>query len=221
MNRTARVRSERGQVATALVMILCVGLVAVGLIGVFALSRGADEKSKAQSAADAAALAGAASFEDLVPNIIGLIHSRRGLDGAFGCGLGRGDAEDFAGRNDAVLTEYCFDARDDRVRVAVRMNDPVTQDVGPAEATAEASTGLGLGDCDWKDEEPPTPTPSSSSSSSPTATPSTPTTPPPPPDFTSTLTCGGFRAEFEVDGETGRLQLSHIDLDTLKPRLKR
>ena len=220
MNRTARITSERGQVATALVMILSVGLVAVGLIGVFALSRGADEKSQAQSAADAAALAGAAAFDDLVPDIIGLIHSRGGLDGAFGCGLGRAEAEDFARRNDAALTEYCFDARDDRVRVAVRMNDPVTDDVGPAEAAAEASTGLGLGDCEWKDEEPPTPTPSSSSSS-PTTTPSSPPTPPPPPDFTSTLTCGGFRAEFEVDGETGRLQLAHLDLDTLKPRLKR
>lgn len=221
MQRIQRHGRERGQVATGIILSVVVGLVAVGLLGVVALSRGADERTKSQSAADAAALAGANSLADVIPNLIGLIHSRRDLDDAFGCGLGRAAAEDFASRNGATLTSYCFDARADQVRVSIRMNEKVTDDVGPATAKAVASPELGLDDCDWTDHEPPPPTtPSSTTTTSPSPTSSTPTTPPPAQDYTTTLKCGPLKAVFKVDGETGRMQLSSIDLKTLRPRLK-
>lgn len=219
MKRRKHVRGESGQVATAIVLVVVVGMIAVGLFGVFAVSRGADERAKSQSAADAAALAGADALTDVIPGIFDLFNSKGDLGSAFRCGLGRSAADDFASRNDAYVTSYCYDAHDDEVRVSVRMNDPVTDDVGPATAKAVASTGLDLGNCSWRDDEPPSPSPSPSSSTTPTPSPSPPTTPPPPPDTGTTLTCGGLRAVFEVDGETGRLRLVDLDLDPLKPRL--
>lgn len=213
-----RLRRERGQVALALILSVTVGLVAVGIFGVVALSRGADEKSKAQSAADAAALAGADALVEDLPGRLGRLVGRGGLQGLFGCDLGRDAASDFAGRNEAQLTEYCYDARDDRVRVAVRMNEGVTEDVGPAEAEAEASAGIDFGSCSWRNEDPPTPTTTTPTTTS-TAPP--PTTPPPAPDFITQLNCGRLSARFQVNGETGKLQLVKVDIDDVEPRLER
>lgn len=209
---------ERGQVTTAIVLSVTVGLVAVALFGLVALARGADERTKSQSAADAAALAGADALNDLLPGLFAQIGSKHGWRDVFGCGLGRGAAADFASRNDATLTDYCFDVGDDEVRVRVRMNDPVTDDVGPATAKATARTGLDLGHCDWDDEEPPTPS-TTSPSTTPTSSPS-PTTTEPPPDYGTTLRCHGVTVRFVVDGETGKLTLDDIDFDPFKARLK-
>lgn len=222
--RSRRSRDERGQVATAMFIVTFTALLAVALWGVFALSRGVDERSQAQSAADAAALAGAGALEAAIPVLLGELSSKAGLPGlgsSIGCGLGQGDAQQYAERNEAILTDYCFDFGADRVRAVVEMADPVSEDVGPAEAGALAETGVSLDGCTWEDEEPPptpTPTPTPTPSGSPTATP-TPTEPPDPPDLGTTLDCGFFTAQFTILGSSGLLRLDDVQVDPIEPRL--
>lgn len=220
--RRARPRDESGQVTTGLVMVVMVGLLAVALLGVFGLSRGVDERSKAQSAADAAALAGAGALQEAVPAVLALLtRPDQDLGSLVTCNFGRDDADAYATSNDATITYYCFDFAADRVEVEVEMNDDVSADVGPAEAGAIASTGLDLADCSWDTEEPPaeTETPTPDPDPSPSGPPSPPESPPPPPDLGSTLECGPLTAQFTVGGESGLLTLDDFELDDLEPSL--
>jgi len=238
--RGRRSVDERGQVTTALVMVVILGLTAVATLGVFALARGVDDRSRAQTAADAAALAGAGVLGDALPEILGLLDAKDGdLASYVGCDLGRADAEEYAAANDATLTAYCFDLASGEVTVEVRMQDPVSDDTGPAEAGAVASTGLDLGSCLFEDD-------AVEVQPSPTSTP-TPeggdgggqggggqggggqggdqggdgadTPPPPPPDLGTTLDCGPLSAQFTIGGEDGRLSLESVDVGDLEPEL--
>jgi hypothetical protein len=212
-------RGERGQVTTALVIIVVVALVTLSVVGLMALARGVDEKSQAQSAADAAALAGAAVLSDELPDLLGLIDDKDDVFGLVGgCGLGQDEAATYASKNEAVLTGYCFDLAAGRVEADVRMSEPVSDDVGPARASAVASPGLDLSSCSWNDEEPePTPTPTPSPT--PTEPPDEPPPPPPPPpDIGTTLSCGPLTAEFVIGGESGLLTLVDVEVD-LEPSL--
>ncbi|WP_435743814.1 pilus assembly protein TadG-related protein [Nocardioides sp. SYSU DS0663] len=220
-------RSRRdgfGQITTGLVMVVSVALIAVAFSGVALLSRGVDEKSQAQSAADAAALAGAGALRDLIGELLDLVTSKGGLGGTAGCALGRDLASTYAEKNDATLTDYCFDLASGEVRASVRMQEPVSDEVDAAEASAVASTGLDLSSCTWQDEEPPPPSPTPTATPSATATPSdgptaSPEPPPPPPDLGTTLSCGPLTAEFVIDGETGLLSLAGFELGGLTPSL--
>lgn len=214
-------RGEQGQVTTALVIVVIVALVTLGMVGVFALARGVDEKTKAQSAADAAALAGASALTAELPGLLGLVGSKDDIFSlSVGCGLGQDRASTYAGRNGATLTEYCFDLGADRVTARVEMTAPVSEDVGPAKAGSVASTGLDLSDCSWNDDEPePTPTPTPTPTEPPDDPPSPPPPPPPPPDIGTTLSCGPFTAHFLIGGITGLLTLVDVEIDELEPSL--
>ncbi len=200
-----------------LVMITVVALVAVALFGVVAISRGADERTRAQTAADAAALAGVDAVPALLTVLFDGVDSKDDLGTlVLGCNLGLAQAQSYASQNDAVVTSYCFNASTGRAEVAVRMNDPVSADNGPAEADAKAENGFARSSCSWVDEEPeetdePEPAPPAEGE--------TPPPPPPPPNWTTTLTCGGLKAVFTVDGETGDLALESFDVTALEPTL--
>ncbi len=219
--RTARARGEQGQVTTALVIVVIVGLVTVGIFGVLGLARGVDQKSRAQSAADAAALAGAGTLSDQLPEILALVDTKGDLASLTGCALGQDRAEEYSQRNGATLTSYCFDLARDEVMAEVEMWEPVTSDVGPAVARAIASTGLDISQCSWADDEPPEPEESEEPSEDPTDEPSSPPPPPPPPpDLDTTLSCGPLTAIFTIGGETGLLRLVDVQLSgSLEPRL--
>lgn len=205
---------------TALVMIVMLGLLAVAFLGVFLLSRGVDERSKAQSAADAAALAGAGVLDDAIPELLGLVHGKTDLASLIGCGLGEADARHYADANDAAVTSYCFDAGSDRISVEVRMQDPVSGDVGPAEAGAVAETGLRLGSCWWHDATPdPVEPPADDDKGGGKGDGKDDEPPPPPPDIPTTLDCGPLHASFLIGGVDGLLRLTDFHLDRLEPRL--
>lgn len=207
---------ERGQVAMSLISIALVGLVALAFFGIYLFGRGVNDKTQSQTAADAAALAGA---QDLVGSVTTLLAglTAKDLGGVGGCNAGKNVAESYAEKNDAALTDYCFDSRTGEVAVSVRLDHEVAADLGPATASAVASTGLDLADCRWEDDEEETPT----SSPSPSADPSdSGTPPPPPPDVPTTLTCGGLVVRYVIDGTTGQLRLDGaVDLDDLTPHL--
>lgn len=224
LRRARRRRDERGQVTTALVIMATVFLVALAVFGVSALGHGVDEKSKAQSAADAAALAGAGSIANELTALLGLLHSKGDLGGLAGCALGQPDASAYAAKNDATLTSYCFDLARNRVEASVRMNQPVSDEVGPAVARAVASSGFDVGSCSWQDDPPPSPTPTptptpTESPDEPSGPPPSPTPPPPPPDIGTTLTCGPIVAHFVIGGSNGLLSLVDVDVHGLEPRL--
>lgn len=222
--QVTRKRDQRGQVTTALVIAVTVAVCAVAFYGVLALGRGVDERTQAQAAADAAALAGAGSFEAALPGLIGQLssHGQHLGNDQFSCDFGRALANEYAEKNDARLVSYCFDAAEGEVRAEVEMNDRVNEDIGPARADSVASTGVNFADCEWEGgpPDPPSPTPTPTQTASPSGSPSpTPTpTPPPLPNWVTKFDCGSFSVEFEVDGETGHLRVKDIRFD-VQPRL--
>lgn len=146
---------EAGQVTTTLALAFAIALVSIGIVGVLGLGRAVDERSQARSAADAAALAGATSLHGALPSIFARLRAPGDPLDFGGCSLGRETAVDFAARNEAALTSYCFDVANDRVEVSVQMNDAVSPGGPKAKARAVAASGMGLDRCVWPDLEPP------------------------------------------------------------------
>ena len=183
---------EQGQAAMWLVLTVAFLLVALGVTAYSRLVSATDEVSGLQTAADAAALAGAQAIARDAPQAI-KDAVRDG--GGSPCGLGRGEAQSFAARNGATVTSYCYYPVQDRIEVTVR-SQSVLESGRREDASAVAELGLRLGPCVLPDapeppEPEPTPTPTPSSTSTPTPTP-TPT----PDDVVKKGRCGDV--EFDV-----------------------
>ena len=183
---------EQGQAARWLVLTVAFLLVALGVTAYSRLVSATDEVSGLQTAADAAALAGAQAIARDAPQAI-KDAVRDG--GGIPCGLGRGEAQSFAARNGATVTSYCYYPVQDRIEVTVR-SQAVLESGRREDASAVAELGLRLGPCVLPDapeppEPEPTPTPTPSSTSTPTPTP-TPT----PDDVVKKGRCGDV--EFDV-----------------------
>ena len=183
---------EQGQAAMWLVLTVAFLLVALGVTAYSRLVSATDEVSGLQTAADAAALAGAQAIARDAPQAI-KDAVRDG--GGIPCGLGRGEAQSFAARNGATVTSYCYYPVQDRSEVTVR-SQAVLESGRREDASAVAELGLRLGPCVLPDapeppEPEPTPTPTPSSTSTPTPTP-TPT----PDDVVKKGRCGDV--EFDV-----------------------
>ncbi len=183
---------EQGQAAMWLVLTVAFLLVALGVTAYSRLVSATDEVSGLQTAADAAALAGAQAIARDAPQAI-KDAVRDG--GGIPCGLGRGEAQSFAARNGATVTSYCYYPVQDRIEVTVR-SQAVLESGRREDASAVAELGLRLGPCVLPDapeppEPEPTPTPTPSSTSTPTPTP-TPT----PDDVVKKGRCGDV--EFDV-----------------------
>jgi hypothetical protein len=188
----ARVRRERGQAAMWLVLTMAFLFLALGVTAYSRLVSATDEVSGLQSAADAAALAGAQSIARDAPEAI---KDAVRTGGGIPCGLGRSEAQDFAARNGATVTEYCYFPVQDRIEVTVRSQ--AVLESGQRESTsAVAELDLRLGPCVLPDApEPPDPTPTPTPTPSSTVTP-TPTPTPTPDDVVRTGRCG--EVEFDV-----------------------
>jgi hypothetical protein len=217
-----RVRSgDAGQVATAVMIAVTVGLVAVTTLGVLRLGAAVDESGQARTAADAAALGGATDIRDGLVETFADLRSPDDLLDLFPCGLGRDGAIELAASNGADVTSYCYDALADRVEVSVRnraSGDPAT---GVATSAAAASVGLAPAGCTWDPD--------------PSATPSPPASDPPagggPDDDEAadeagvmTLTCGDLTVEFEAGDDGLRLRTPAGELaqaleEIIEPRL--
>lgn len=145
MQRRRRDRAaDRGSgPVTAIMMVAFLALLAgIGITA--ALAAAGDERSSADHAADAAALAGARGILDdapltltpgfTVPSEIPVM-----LGGAGCVGTGQVDAYRLAKANGASLTGYCYNVFTDTVTVSVRMDAKKVSADG-ATASAEAST---------------------------------------------------------------------------------
>jgi hypothetical protein len=150
-------------VATAVMIVVTVSLVAVTAFGVLRLGAAVDERGQAQTAADAAALGGAEAVREGLPARFAAVTSVEDLEAVgrdLTCGAGREGAVGLAAANRAEVTSYCYDSFADRVEVTVvnrATGDPAT---GPATASAVASLGLLVDDCELPaDASTPAPSP--------------------------------------------------------------
>lgn len=223
-------RDDRGQITTALVMVGIVMLVALGLL-VTKLGQAADQKSKVQIAADAAALAGAQQIRMEAPgrilSAIGSGHGGNPFPGNGCIGVGQDAAKDFADRAGAAVTEYCYTPSTDTVQVYVKNRDwDVSVSAAPARAQAEARVGWPLGACDTLvplTPIPPLPSTTSPPTDSPTTTPTPVPTTTPASDVQRTVNCGKLPVEIVLDGASG--EITHLPspsdiFDMFTPALK-
>jgi hypothetical protein len=201
-------RDDGGQITTALVIVGTVLVVALGLL-VTRLGQATDQKSQVQTAADAAALAGAQQIRHDAPiEILRAIRARE--RGDFGCGMGREKASELANRGGASLVQYCYSPGDDTVSVLV---DSLANSASgsPAKAGAVSRVGLALGFCTVPAPPPPPPPPSPTQTPTPPPTP-TPTPTPtltqtPPPDVADVVQCGAVLIPIVFDGASGDLRI--------------
>lgn len=208
---------DAGQVATAVMIVVTAGLVAVTTLGVLRLGAAVDERGQAQTAADAAALGGATDIRDGLVETLASLRSPEGFVDLFTCGLGRDGAVDLAARNRAEVTSYCYDPLSDRVEVSVEnraSGDPAT---GVAAASAVASVGLAPAECTFEPDPSASPSPGGDDAEDPAE-------PGAGDAGVVTLTCGDLVVDFEPDGDSLRLRTSPDDLarqaeDVLEPRL--
>lgn len=163
-------------------------------LAIIPLGRATDEASRSKTAADAAALAGAEHVAAVLFQALdsATLANRGRIFSELRCSLGRAPAADFATRNAARLTRYCYRPGRDRIEVHAERLDPGVGDAGPADAGSVASVGMALAHCRWEDDElPPPPT---------TLLPPAPDPPPVLPAAT-TLRCDALTLRFRIDTE--------------------
>lgn len=210
---------EDGQVVTALVVMVSGIILAIVVAGLIPLGQATDESSQASNAADAAALGGATAVRDVLLAEVARLRfdDLDALGRSWPCSMGRDGAEDFAARNAAVVTRYCYFPLEDRIEVDVQLRSTGLPGNGPARARAVASVGLRLSTCRRRDDpSPPTTTTAT------VADPAAPPTAPPPPAYPpgTELRCRGAVLRFVVAPD-GRVQLVPPGrlADVLVPRL--
>ena len=146
-------RDDAGQVATAVLVAAMLGTIAVLVLVLLPLAGATDQRSRAQTAADAAALAHVDSLGRGVGRALGRPLGFGGgrLDRLVDCVDGRAAADDFAARNGAATTNDdlagCGAPARTAVTVDVRMLDDLPSGQR-SEARARASMGFPTGRCD-------------------------------------------------------------------------
>jgi hypothetical protein len=139
-------RDDAGQVVTAVLVLVVLGLLVVAVQVLLPVGRAADLKERAQAAADAAALAGAQDVKrEVITRWSVPLIAPADLDNWLGCPNGAGEAAAFAGRNDARVTRYCHAFAIDRVQARVEGNTPL--DGRRPLAAADARLGIPWSAC--------------------------------------------------------------------------
>lgn len=167
-------------------------VLSVLLMFVLPITRGADQASRSQTAADSAALAGADAVRTEV--LARLATGDLGVLLGPWASRGSGAATSYADRNGASVVEYAYDAWADEVRVRVRFDEPGVEGTQRVERRAVARVGIALGRCVRSTEEiepepEPTPTPTPTDDDAEPAP--TPSPEPPDPTYAYGLTCPG------------------------------
>jgi hypothetical protein len=219
--RARKAGSDRGSGPVTALLIMGV-LALVLAIGITAgLSAAGEERSGAQHAADAAALAGAQSIlddapDDLAPGFLRVSDIPVQLGGGVCSQNGRAEATRLAQANDATLTTYCYDVWNDTVSTSVRLDETHVGDT-KATADAEAETGFAPAECRLASAfEPP---------DEPIAPPDddddAPPPPPPPATMDTTIDCGFGDLSVTFRTATSRFTFTDLaeELEDLDPRL--
>lgn len=187
-----RATDDGGQVATGLIICSMLGLIAAAFWVMLPIGSAVNQRSGAQNAADAAALAGAGAVisqlvDDITTQPVGPFQPA-----TFFCGLGESDARTLAHDNGAHVTSYCYDWRTDEATVRVA-SDKALPGGQHSKARAVARTGVPWGACRFVGLPSPTP---------PSPRPSTETPTPPPsssqPAEPVQLVCGGITIDYDL-----------------------
>lgn len=153
-----RCAPDDGQVAAGLVTCAVLALAAILVWFVVPVSAATDQHSRAQTAADAAALAAAeAIIRDAGPALSAMA-SEAQLHVFLQPILGSEAAATYAGLNNAHVVSYRYDWSSDRAEVIVETNDRLESGEA-SRAKAVAEVGLAWGQCDWRVKTPPPPPP--------------------------------------------------------------
>jgi hypothetical protein len=180
---------------------------------VLPLGQASDQRTSAQSAADAAALGAATEIRDDLPRALLAAVARLrtqadlpGLLDGLGCGVGGAAAQRYAAANKADVTNYCYVPGRDQIQVEIRSRQ-VAANGARAQAKAVARLGPRLGACRLT---PPAGGPA-------------PAPPPAPggPTGSVTVRCGDLALDFAIDG-TGLPSLTTSlrgFINQLRPRL--
>jgi hypothetical protein len=216
---------------TAFVVLVTALALTVVLVVILPLGGATAERSSAQGAADAAALAGAGDVADQVVSDLSGSFDDLGslLDLLFagaGCAassVGKASAASFADRNAAELTAYCVDWRHGEVTASVERYDSASSG-GGALARATASMGFDPSQCVAPAGFPPAPPSPTPTTTEPSPTGPTPTTteppPPPPDDELAQLSCGPMAFRLRWSGESGKITFDPPpEIDDLEPYL--
>jgi hypothetical protein len=156
--RPARARADDGQVAAGLVTCAVLALVALLVWFVVPVSAASDQHSRAQTAADAAALAAAEAIIRDADLTLSAMATEGQLHVFLQAVLGSEGATQYAALNNAHVVSYRYDWRNDRAEVVVETNDRLeTGEASRARAVAEV--GLTWGQCEWRVQTPPPPPP--------------------------------------------------------------
>lgn len=140
---------EKGQSSLVLLAFISFLILGAGFIAKFA---GEDDvASQTRTAADAAALAGA---DDVVDDLVGQLLAVPPTLNA-GCSLGRSAASQYAQRNDARLTYYCFDLGTGTATAEVAIDKPG----GGVETLTSSARLRALPSCSERPTPTTTPTP--------------------------------------------------------------
>lgn len=212
-------RAENGQAPTAIIVVVAVLLLALAMLYLPRLAKASGQADAIQSAADAAALAGAQQIAKDAPGaLVSALVSGHGLS----CGMGQVAASSFADRNGTNLVSYCYHPTTDRVEVVVESKN-VTETGRRERRSATGSLSLDLGPCELPDppEQPPSPS-TPPPPDEPGGPPATPPTSPPPPDVELVAHCGAVDIPITYPGDGGPVEV-HLDAATLRtlfrPRL--
>lgn len=213
----------------SLILVTSVAVVAILLVALIPLLSGTEQKSRSQTAADAAALAGAKDSRDYYLDIlesvdIDDIHvsGSNPLRGTWTPEVlpqparGYGEASEYAVRNGGSLVpgNYSFDSHSGEVDVRLELRQGAPGG-GNMQAAARAEVGATLSGCVLVAErrERPTPSPTPTPTPTPSATPTpspTPTPTPPPPGPPTYFDWEWFRLSCDAIGT-----LDDHDLDDL------
>ncbi|MFT3875686.1 MAG: hypothetical protein QM708_04595 [Propioniciclava sp.] len=193
---------EAGIATTAIIIMASVLLLALGFWYTQRVAKMEDQAGALQTAADAAALAGAQMIVADSPTLLRRLVNGYGLPAG---GEGQSAASTFAARNGASLVHYHYAASTGRLEVRVRSSARL-ESGRREEASATARVGLRLGACSLPDKPKPKPTPA------PTPHPDEPPAPPvPPPDYSGNASCGEFTVPVKVDGEDQQVTVQMSD----------
>lgn len=207
-----------GETGAATTAILIGGMVIVlSLVFMFALplTRGADQASRSQNAADAAALAGGKQVREVV--LDSLAAGDLTVLAGLGASIGSSEASVYANRNDSTLAQYSYDAFSDEVRTKIRLDSAGVEGSPRVERVAVVELGVPLGRCRITSEEiepEPVPTPTETETEDDEED-LEPPPPPPPPEFEYAVNCPGGVSLSGFDNQRDLARAAHLRLENL------
>lgn len=181
---------DSGAATTTILVVGMVLVLSLLFMLILPLTRGADQASQSQNAADAAALAGAKEIKRTV--LDGLASGNLLVLTGPWASRGSTEASNYATRNGASLIQYSYDAYTDEVRAHIRFDTAGVEGTARVERPAVAELGVALMQCeittDELEPEPePEPSPTETEPVDPDDEDEDPLPPPPPPRQVSSM----------------------------------